>query len=136
MTTEKNNQTNTDTDVSDARSRGSAILYGLFALVITLIVATGVFYGGRAVYRALNGSSNEDNISKENTSKDQAKNSATENSDQSSESKSDNEQTTGSSNESQSSSSSEDQARPQTFPNTGDSGGSTGTLPHTGDPGH
>ncbi|HEX5798376.1 MAG TPA: hypothetical protein VFX79_03390 [Candidatus Saccharimonadales bacterium] len=40
-------------------SHGSTILYGLFALVVTLIVAAGLFFGGRAVYRALTGTSND-----------------------------------------------------------------------------
>jgi hypothetical protein len=38
---------------------GSTILYGLFALVVTLIVAAGLFFGGRAVYRALTGTSGD-----------------------------------------------------------------------------
>lgn len=40
-------------------STGSALLYGLFALVVTLIVAAGLYFGGRAVYRALTGTSNQ-----------------------------------------------------------------------------
>ena len=34
---------------------GGAILYGLFALVVTLIIAAGLYFGGRAVYRVLTG---------------------------------------------------------------------------------
>lgn len=41
-------------------SNGSTILYGLFALVVTLIVAAGLFFGGRAVYRALTGTSSDE----------------------------------------------------------------------------
>ena len=43
----------------DKSKSGSAILYGLFALVVTLIVAAGLFFGGRAVYRALTGTSSD-----------------------------------------------------------------------------
>lgn len=43
----------------DKSKSGSAILYGLFALVVTLIVAAGLFFGGRAVYRALTGTSGD-----------------------------------------------------------------------------
>lgn len=38
-------------------NNGTAILYGVFALVVTLIVAAGLFFGGRAIYRALTGTS-------------------------------------------------------------------------------
>ena len=36
----------------------SAFLYGLSALVVTLIVSVAVFYGGRAVYRTLTSDDN------------------------------------------------------------------------------
>lgn len=49
----------------DKSRSGSAILYGLFALVVTLIVAAGLFFGGRAVYRALTGSTSEDTTQQE-----------------------------------------------------------------------
>ena len=45
---------------TDSKASGSAILYGLFALVVTLIVAAGLFFGGRAVYRALTGTGDEE----------------------------------------------------------------------------
>ncbi len=44
---------------SKSSRSGSTILYGLFALVVTLIVAAGLFFGGRAVYRALTGTSGD-----------------------------------------------------------------------------
>jgi hypothetical protein len=45
---------------TDDNTGGSTILYGLFALVVTLIVAAGLFFGGRAVYRALTGTGAND----------------------------------------------------------------------------
>lgn len=36
-------------------NRFTAVLFGLFALFVTLLIAGGLFFGGRAVYRALNG---------------------------------------------------------------------------------
>lgn len=33
----------------------TAVLFGFFALFVTLLIAGGLFFGGRAVYRALNG---------------------------------------------------------------------------------
>lgn len=44
----------------------AAILFGFFALFVTLLIAGGIFFGGRAVYRALNGSSTEETSSNEN----------------------------------------------------------------------
>jgi hypothetical protein len=60
----ENNQEVTDGvdayyESEDTSKSGSAILYGLFALVVTLIVAAGLFFGGRAVYRALTGTSGD-----------------------------------------------------------------------------
>lgn len=54
-----NHEVNDEIDApyqTDNKMGGSAILYGLLALVVTLIVAAGLFFGGRAVYRALTGS--------------------------------------------------------------------------------
>lgn len=52
----------------DESRSGSAILYGVFALVVTLIVAAGLFFGGRAVYRALTGDSSDDTSQQESPS--------------------------------------------------------------------
>lgn len=46
-------------------NNGAALLYGVFALVVTLIVAAGLFFGGRAVYRALTGTSGEETAQQE-----------------------------------------------------------------------
>lgn len=51
-----------------SRSRGSVVLYGLVALVVTLVVASGIYFGGRAIYRALNGTSDTDNVVEQTTS--------------------------------------------------------------------
>lgn len=50
---------------TDNKTGGSAILYGLLALVVTLIVAAGLFFGGRAVYRALTGTGGSDDVTEQ-----------------------------------------------------------------------
>lgn len=46
-------------------NRLASVLFGLFALFVTLLIAGGLFFGSRAVYRALNGNSG-DNVANQN----------------------------------------------------------------------
>ncbi|HYF96668.1 MAG TPA: hypothetical protein VD947_01365 [Patescibacteria group bacterium] len=46
--------------------RLASVLFGFFALFITLLIAGALFFGGRAVYRALTGGS-DDNSSSQNS---------------------------------------------------------------------
>lgn len=43
-----------------ATSRLTSFLFGFFALLVTLLIAAGLFFGARAIYRALDGNSKDD----------------------------------------------------------------------------
>lgn len=102
-----------------ATNRLASFLFGFFALFVTLLIAAGLFFGGRAVYRALNGSDggknpgvsdNKDTGSTATVSKPKAPET----------------------------SSSKKTKKSSSTPSTGDNLPSTGdnlTLPKTGDPG-
>lgn len=47
------------------RSNGATALYGLLALVVTFIVAAGLYFGGRAVYRVLTNTGENDTTQQE-----------------------------------------------------------------------
>ncbi len=98
-------------------NRFASFLFGFFALLVTLLIAAGLFFGGRAVYRALNGDSTENVATPDNKNT-----------------------TASTKSEASKSSDSKNQKSKQTSstPSTGDNLPSTGDnlpLPKTGDPG-
>lgn len=127
---------------SEMRTRRStSVLFALFALIVTLVVAAGLFFGGRAIYRALtddNQNQTQVDENKDKSSDNNAQSSPTTesgNSSQTSEPTTSNESgstSTGSSALStESGGSSASTASPQsTVPATGDE---PAALPHTGD---
>lgn len=101
----------------------ASLLFGIFALFVTLLIAGGLFFGGRAVYRALNGSPAEDTSQQGKDTNAEEKKTA--------------EPASGSSS---GDSQSTDTSQPSQSPRTGDTPTSvpaTGDtpLPRTGDPG-
>lgn len=122
--------------------RGTSILFALFALIVTLVIAAGLFFGGRAIYRALNNDNQdttkvEDNNSNSaNTSpassQDSSSSSGTGHGSSNSSSEAGGSTSTGSSSSdsSSSSSSSPSAPAPSVVPSTGDE---PAALPHTGD---
>lgn len=114
----------------DKSSSGTALLYGIFALVVTLIVAAGLFFGGRAVYRALTGTSSSDETSQQ---EDQGTTEETENTQDEGNGQNQtpgvsSDTPNGSGGEDESDSQSSDEESSDTIPSTGDS------LPRTGSP--
>lgn len=113
--------------------RGVAVLLGIITLVVTLLIAALIFYGGRAAYRAINGSegSKTGQTATSPNSNDNKKDTAQPAKDK----KATNSQSQPSQTTTQSSSTN---SRTQTrTPELGDSQPmpSTGDLPATGDPG-
>lgn len=119
------NNTDKSYENEQGRAKGSAVMYGLLALVVTLVVASGIFFGGRAVYRALNGDDSNDNTATTPTTQtdtsEQAKKADTAN---------DNQNTSSASTKTNQSDTSTSSST-KTTPATGDEP----VLPHTGDPG-
>lgn len=120
--------------------RGTSILFALFALIVTLVIAAGLFFGGRAIYRALN-DDNKDTTKVEDSNSNSANTSPASSQDSSSASgtgQGSNSSTTetgessgaGSASSTDSSSSPTSQSAPSTVPSTGDE---PVALPHTGD---
>lgn len=123
--------------------RGTSILFALFALVVTLAIAAGLFFGGRAIYRALSNDDNtqapvqtDNNKKVESTNQDQS--SSSQSSDTSNSSQSQNSGSgdtpvssdgSGSNNGSNSSNGADSDA-PSNMPSTGDE---PEVLPSTGD---
>lgn len=102
----------------------TALLFGLFALFITLLIAGGLFFGGRAVYRALNGTPAENTTEQKNNDgqNEQNKPAATPAPGSSSQNSAPSSQpTTGDT--------------PSNVPSTGDSTPAEPALPRTGDEG-
>lgn len=118
--------------------RGTSILFALLALIVTLAIAAGLFFGGRAIYRALtddNKNQTQVDENKDNSAnKAQSGSSQTENSNTSevqgpTEGFGTNESTASGSQSSNTNSGSSTSA-PSTVPSTGDE---PAALPHTGD---
>lgn len=113
----------------------AAVLFGFFALIITLAIAAGLFFGGRAVYRAFQGSDETNQTAEQKDQKQQNQNQA-QNQQAEQETKTEsNSNTNQNEPQEQSSSSSSSNRSPQT-PSSGDNIPSTGDrLPATGDAG-
>lgn len=102
-------------------NRFASLLFGFFALLVTLVIAGGIFFGGRAVYRTLNGDS--DTGSQVSTPSDNSGN---------------NPQPAASSSKPSTTKKKTSTKKPGHTPSTGDNLPNTGdslTLPKTGDPG-
>lgn len=100
-------------------NRFASLLFGFFALLVTLVIAGGIFFGGRAVYRTLNG----DSGSQVSRPSDNSGN---------------NPQPAASSSKSDTAKKNTSTKKPGNTPSTGDNLPNTGdnlTLPKTGDPG-
>lgn len=126
--------------------RGTSILFALFALIVTLAVAAGLFYGGRAIYRALSDNDNtQAPVQTDNNKKAESANQDQSSSSQSSDSSNSTQSQTNSSGDSNSSVSSDgstsnsgstnsngsgSSSNPSSMPATGDE---PEALPHTGD---
>ncbi|HET7672909.1 MAG TPA: hypothetical protein VFK11_00140 [Candidatus Saccharimonadales bacterium] len=112
-----------------ARSKVASVLFGLFALLVTILIASALFFGGRAIYRALNGDSNDNQPStaKTDDSKKEAENKKKQSGNQAGGEGTSNSQTGGGSTSTPSTG--DNATAPSTTPSTGD------TLPDTGDPG-
>lgn len=106
-------------------NRLASFMFGFFALVLTLLIAGGLFFGVRGIYRAVHGN----NSQTQTTASDQSKNK-----ENSSNSASEQKKKTSSASGGQSNGA----AHPSSTPSTGDNLPNTGdnlTLPKTGDPG-
>jgi hypothetical protein len=100
-----------------ASNKLASLLFGVFALFVTLLVAGGLFFGGRAVYRALSGSPVEETTKQQEENADTAEKSPASKAADSSEP-----------------SSGESQPQAQQSPDTGDTPGNVPTtVPETGD---
>lgn len=111
----------------ESRNRLASFLFGFFALLVTILIAAGLFFGIRALYRASHHNKNENTASSSSSSKTGNSSNAK------------NTKTTGSTGSSSSQSGSTgSSSQPSSTPSTGDNLPSTGdnmTLPKTGDPG-
>jgi cytoskeletal protein RodZ len=140
----KNNEENEDGDSSIYKdetkpNRLASFMFGFFALLLTLLIAGGLFFGVRAIYRAIHGNNNSSSTashqtdqSNTNASDSQKNSSATDTN--GSQSGSNGENSGGAAAGSQSGGS----GTPSRTPSTGDNLPNTGdnlTLPKTGDPG-
>lgn len=119
---------------SENRQRaGVAVLLGIAALIITVLVATGLFYGGRYVYRQITG--DDQQTAQEQEQQEQADEAQEEGT-----APSDEEQSAGDEEQSGDTipGSDEEQPAPAPAPAPAPSSPSLGDeapLPHTGDPG-
>lgn len=101
------------------RSALTSFLFGFFALLVTLLIAAGIFFGGRAVYRAIKGNPDSSNTNGQSTSNKPPN-------------------MPSASKESGTKKTSTAAKKPSSTPSTGDNLPSTGDnlpLPKTGDPG-
>lgn len=116
--------------------RLASILFGFFALFITLLIAGALFFGGRAVYRALTGNSDDNSSSQNSGSTNDSKPSEGQNSDSTS-TPSASTPSQGSNNQGSSTQQSPtgDTPAPSSVPSAGDTPASDQPLPRTGDEG-
>lgn len=108
-------------------NRLASFMFGFFALVLTLLIAGGLFFGVRGIYRAVQGNDNPSTTAtNQSNNKDNSGDSSKE------------KKKTATSNESSSPHQSQSGGSPSSTPSTGDNLPNTGdnlTLPKTGDPG-
>lgn len=100
-------------------NRFTSFLFGFFALLVTLVIAGGIFYGTRAIYRTLNGDSGGQVSTPSNSGSNTQQPASTQSKTEDDKSKT-------------------STKKPGNTPSTGDNLPSTGDnlqLPKTGDPG-
>lgn len=120
---------------SESRAgKGIALLIGLASLVVTVLLALGIFYGGRWAYRQIFDNNDtpavvtEENEANQNDGSDQTINTGTPESDTNADGSSDD----GAANAPATGTSSTSTTTPRTGSDTGTAGASTGNLPRTG----
>lgn len=125
------NEVNSGEYPSEARTgKVAAVLFGFFALIITLAIISGLFFGGRAIYRAFLSSDEEQVVQQE-------QNQTSEESSASQGAENNNQKTQENSANSSENNSPRANNRTNNTPSSGDNIPSTGdeALPATGDPG-